>query len=351
MGDVAGDGGVAQLQRGLAHGLRCLGHDVDLLGVVPPPGLPARHHRRFGLEAIGRHLLARPRYDVVDVPPPLARRSRATGRLVVRSTQPELRYLAIEARHELARAASGSLRSLVFLPQLVRRRFFVLEGWRAADRLLCLGSLEFDWMRRRFPELAPRLRAYEIAPGEGDRRALAAVRAGRESSAAHARGLGLLWIGRWSAHKGTAGLVRYARERLAARPADRLTIAGCGEAPSLEWASMFGGRVALRPAFGRAELPALLAGHDLGLFTSEAEGWGLSLQEMLESGLPVLATREGAVPELEPYFPGAIGAFPQPPGAALPTGCAPAPGYEERFSWGPIARRYLAAIDAAGEPA
>lgn len=41
-------------------------------------------------------------------------------------------------------------------------------------------------------------------------------------------------------------------------------------------------------------------GYDAGLFTSEAEGWGLSLNEMLESDMPVFATEVGGVRDLRP---------------------------------------------------
>ncbi|HRC87715.1 MAG TPA: hypothetical protein PK413_19135 [Thermoanaerobaculia bacterium] len=92
----------------------------------------------------------------------------------------------------------------------------------------------------------------------------------------------------------------------------------------------------------RVELPGLLERHHAGLFTSVAEGWGLSLSEMLESGMPVWATRAGGVPDLEAYFPGAL--LPFPPPLALQAGelprVEPAPGYFERFSWGAIAARY-----------
>jgi Glycosyl transferases group 1 len=102
------------------------------------------------------------------------------------------------------------------------------------------------------------------------------------------------------------------------------------------------GRVRLIPDFPRAELPALLADHDAGLFTSEAEGWGLSLSEMLESGLPVFATEAGAVGDLRPFFPGSLLPFPPPLPPELPA--APpdleANGYYQRMSWAVIAERY-----------
>jgi glycosyltransferase involved in cell wall biosynthesis len=118
---------------------------------------------------------------------------------------------------------------------------------------------------------------------------------------------------------------------------------------------MRGGRVRLVSSFSRAELPDLLAAHDAGLFTSSVEGWGLSLNEMLESGLPVYATAAGAVDDLRPYFPVSLRPFPPPelpplPGEGLED--LAANGYYERFNWDRIGRDYeRQALRAAGRDA
>jgi glycosyltransferase involved in cell wall biosynthesis len=103
------------------------------------------------------------------------------------------------------------------------------------------------------------------------------------------------------------------------------------------------------PLFSRADLPLLLAEHDAGLFTSRAEGWGLVLNEMIESGLPVYATRAGGVDALRSVLGSFVQEFPPPPGAIPPL--QPDPGtrgrYEARFRWLTIAERYLEAIVSA----
>jgi hypothetical protein len=92
------------------------------------------------------------------------------------------------------------------------------------------------------------------------------------------------------------------------------------------------------PRYGRETLPALLASHDAGLFTSVAEGWGLSLQEMLESGLPVYATHVGAAVDLAPYFPRSLRPFPPlEPLERIDPGGQPRDDYDERFTWDAIA--------------
>lgn len=349
----AGDprGGAGQLALGLATGLRRLGHEVEAFD--PARDLaPASPWRLRGV--VLRRIAARAQgagpFDLVDLPPTLVPPRLPTGaRRIVRSVQPELRYLAIERRSALRRFGRAPWRSALCLALVALRGAWVRRGWRAGHALFCLGSGELDWMRRHFGGSPTWLRRYDAAPSDQDRAALVKVRSSRAPERPKRGGTAFLWIGRWSSHKGTDALVRFTNARLGARPADTLTVAGCGRVEVSQWRPELRQRVRIVPAFERHELPALLAAHDAGLFTSLAEGWGLSLQEMLESGLSVFATREGAVADLQPYFGAALRPFP-PSLEAEPTGGrAPGPGYDERFDWTAIARRYLDAIaESAG---
>jgi glycosyltransferase involved in cell wall biosynthesis len=204
-----------------------------------------------------------------------------------------------------------------------------------------MGSHEIAWMRRRFPRWERKLGFYLCALPAGERESLAGVRRGRRPP--DPRALRFLWMGRWSAQKGIRRLRRFLRQRIASRPADTFTLAGCGTAAERdlppEW--LRSGRLRIVPSFRRAELPEILAGHDAGLFTSDVEGWGLSLNEMLESGLTVFATEAGAVADLRPYFPASLRPFPPPPEIEpSPLEDLAANGYYGRFSWSTIARSY-----------
>jgi glycosyltransferase involved in cell wall biosynthesis len=197
-------------------------------------------------------------------------------------------------------------------------------------------------MRRRFPGWSGKMGLYVCAPSEEEQALLAEVRR-RRTAPEPGAGVRFLWIGRWAAHKGTRRLLRFLAGRLAAAPADRFTIAGCGPAAGREMPAdwLRTGRVRLVPSFPRAALPDLLAVHDAGLFTSAVEGWGLSLNEMLESGLPVYATEAGAVDDLRPCFPASLRSFPPPKIIEpAPLEDLTANGYFERFSWREIARDY-----------
>lgn len=198
-------------------------------------------------------------------------------------------------------------------------------------------------MTERYPSWAPRIRIYMAAPGDSDRAALQKIREGRS----HERPEGdprFLWIGRWTTHKGTRLMQEWMAHRAAADGVEpRVTIAGCGRDArlSLPLGLRDTRRIEMVAEFKRAELPALLARHDAGLFTSIIEGWGLSLQEMLESGLPVFATRAGAVPDLEPALGPLLRPF--PPATPVPVAAQAQVdwlAYESRFNWRQIARDY-----------
>lgn len=338
---LAPESGAAQVVLGLEAALRARGHDV--VAWSPEPLAGARWWDRWMRQrrAVERFAAEAGPFDAVDLPAisigPRLSRAAGTDRLVARSTQPEILYLADDLRAQLRRptwrtpfhAAYDGVASAA-----------VVRGWSRARLLLCQGTLECDWMRRRFPRWSTRLRIYVVAPPPAEREALATVRRSRPSGPRP--GTRFLWIGRWVPHKGTARLVRFLSARAATHPEDRFTLAGCGEgaARDLPAELLQGGRVRLVPTFHRAELPALLAEHDAGLFTSTVEGWGLSLNEMLEAGLTVYATPAGGVADLAPYWGDRLRPFPPP---ARPAPPAPEPDlapYFERFSWPGIARRY-----------
>ena len=340
--------GAAQVARELAAGLSALGHDARAWSPSP---LPAKAHwwnaSLLQRRAMERYAAAHGPFDVIDTPaisasPRLAR----CGRLVVRSVQPELLYLGHGVRDDLRRRALPAPRTLAHAALAVTLAGAILAGWRRAGAILCLGSRELAWMRRRFPAWAAKTGSYVNAPPTPDQEAFARVRRQRrpapEPSGSPA-GARFLWIGRWTPHKGTQRLLDFLGQRLAACPADTVTVAGCGPAAEreipVEW--LHQGRVRVVPAFARNELPDLLAAHDAGLFTSTVEGWGLTLNEMLESGLPVYATAAGAVDDLRPYFPHSLRPFP-PPERIEPTALEDleANGYLRRFNWLEIARDY-----------
>ncbi|HEX7182465.1 MAG TPA: glycosyltransferase family 4 protein [Thermoanaerobaculia bacterium] len=340
---VTAELGAAQIALNLAEGLRALGHDAAAWSPEPlPPGTRWWNLWRRQTEGIERYVESHGPFDVIDTPAISASRevARHGRRLVVRSVQPELRYLWRDLRSDLSRRPSP--RALANALLGAPRAGAITGGWRRADAILCLGSHELEWMRRRFPRWTGKLGVYLCALPAGERVVLAEVR--RQRTGPGRDGLRFLWMGRWSAQKGTARLLRFLRERIASSPGDTFTLAGCGPAAERDLPAKWlaAGRVRVVPAFSRAELPELLASHDAGLFTSGVEGWGLSLTEMLESGMTVFATEAGAVADLRPWFPHSLRPFPPPTAIELPAEREDleANGYYAQFDWRRIAEDY-----------
>lgn len=335
--------GAAQTALNLAAALRARGHDAVAWSPEPLPG-GARWWNIWSWQRrlLEEHLAASPPFDVVDCPAvSISARVAAAAPTVARSVQPDLRYIGEELRTRLGRLPRGGAKLPFEALQAARIRAAILAGWRRAQAIACLGSHELAWMARRLPWTCDRLRLYVVAPGAAEQAKLAAVRARRAARPGGA--VRYLWIGRWVPHKGVGRLLRFLAERAAARPGDRFTIAGCGPDAARDCPPdlVASGRVRLVPSFPRADLPELLASHDVGLFTSSVEGWAMTLNEMLESGMPVYATEAGGVADLRPFFPRSLRPFPPPttPEPSPRDEAAPS-GYYETFTWDRIARRY-----------
>lgn len=340
------EAGAGQMALNLARAFRALGHEVEAWSAaqVRAPWWRWRARARRALDA---HLRSLPAFDVIDCPETLltATLSRAAPVVVARSVQPALRYLWHE-RPRLANWRPAPLgRTLAAHLDGLGCALDALQGWRRAGRILCLGLAELRWMERRFPWWRGKLDYYvnALAPEEQD--SLARLRDRRTHRTLPTGGCRFLWIGRWARHKGVGSLVEFIGSRSSRHPEDRFTLAGAGDAapPAGLAALRERGRLVLVPQFGREQLARLLWEHDAGLFTSRVEGWGLVLNEMLEAGLPVFATRAGGVTDLERFFAGQLLPFPpardwQPsPGSVF----SPPPEYYSECSWDAIARRYL----------
>lgn len=344
-GSLSPELGASQMALNLEAALRRRGHQA--IAWAPPP-LPAKtpwwRAHLWRRRSLRRFLASSPQFDVIDLPPVAVERSLATSApLIARSVQPDLRYLACDLRELLHRpwAREAASRSLHLLHALFLQ-LRIVRGWSTASRILCLGTGEREWMSRHLPWTRPKLLHYLNAPSPDDQRSFGQIRARRHPGRDDR--VRFLWIGRWAPHKGTELLLRFLGDRIRTCPGDSVTLAGCGPAASDQVAGelVASGRVRMVPSFDRSELLDLLRQHDAGLFTSSVEGWGLSLNEMLESGLPVFATPAGGVPDLTPFFPTQLHGFPPPRqlGGAARSTAGPSANYYEHCTWEKIAERY-----------
>lgn len=340
--------GASQIALNLGEALRAYGHDVTLWSPQP---LPANTRWWWTLRVLrwrlDEFLGTAEAFDIVDCPATFVTRlARRSATVIARSTQPDLLYL----RNDLANRRPRGFKSLAYLPfeylLTVYHMTLVLRGWSRATRILCLGSLELEWMRRWCPWWRGKLFSYSIAPSSDDRLELAEVRKGRVPRKDDR--LRFLWIGRWVPHKGRRKLLDFITHWNTDRPQDTFTIAGCGLDVERDCPGdlVRSGIISIVPFFKRPGLAALLARHDAGLFTSSVEGWGLSMNEMLESGMPLFATETGGALDLKEFFNEAL--LPFPPGSDYASRVTANPviseNYLNEFSWEKIAAKYLQSV-------
>jgi glycosyltransferase involved in cell wall biosynthesis len=331
----------------LAEALRAQGHDVTLWSPHPLPPQTrwwqSVQQMRSKLDAF---IATQKRFDVIDSPAMFITRQVSKSALVVaRSVQPDILYLAHSLNNPLERSLKGIVRLPFSYFYSLYQVFLLLQGWKRANYILCLGRLELHWMKKWFPWWRGKLIYYVNALAKADQEALAKVRLHRQKHSGE--GIRFLWIGRWTVHKGTTELLDFIVKRAASHPQDTFTIAGCGtEAEKDSPLDLLrSDRLKILPSFERSQLCSLLANHNVGLFTSRVEGWGLVLNEMLESGMPVFATPVGGVPDLQPFFKTLI-PFP-PPLQLMPdilNRTTAIEDYYRTFTWEGIAENYVASI-------
>ncbi len=342
--------GAAQMALNLAAALRARGHDVVTWSPEPLPRETRWWNRwRWQRRRLEEYLAAASRFDAIDLPAvSLSRRVAAAAPAIARSVQPDLRYFGHAVAEQVRHLPRGALRGAAHTAADLAVCGAILAGWRRARLILCLGTLELEWMRANFPWTRSRLDLYVNALAQEEQATLAAVRAGRPTPGGAS--VRFLWIGRWVPQKGTRRLVAWITERAALAPRDTFTVAGCGvgAAHDLPRELLATGRIRIVESFGREQLSPLLASHDAGVFTSDVEGWGLSLNEMLESGMTVFATEAGGVPDLRPAFPDTLRPFPPPAEPYLARAASDLNGYYRRFHWARIAEAYEAAVPIRG---
>lgn len=107
-------------------------------------------------------------------------------------------------------------------------------------------------------------------------------------------------IAKLSETKGLLDLVRAASLLREALPEAHYLVAGRGELrPRLEaWIGELGLSGVFHLLGFRSDVTSLLRGSDLLVLPSRLEGFGLVLLEAMETGLPVVGTRVGAIPEV-----------------------------------------------------
>lgn len=153
------------------------------------------------------------------------------------------------------------------------RDFVVTRGWLPADRISVIGH------------------------GVSAAASIATC----ESLAEQSRGEGLLYCGTWTGVKGVDYLVDAFTQLIDEGPRVKLTVLGGGLEPKAIFAA-FPERVRtwvrVLPRAPEHEVLEHYRHHDVLVFPSTYEGFGMVVPEAMSQGLPVVATPVGCVPEL-----------------------------------------------------
>lgn len=341
--------GAGQMAINLGEAFKQQGHNVTLWSSC------YAHTRRFNILSLFQDIRDAQRridlfldsedsFDIIDCPGRyISKKMLNSGaKIVSRSVQPDISYLIADLL-EVKSFRNFIIKPLYFV-DVCLYIFYLIQGWQRANLVLCLGSLEFEWMKKYFPWFKHKLNFYVNALANNERELLSKIRLQRQQLDLKSRPIDFLWIGRWAPHKGTTTLIKFMLERLNLQPHDSFTIAGCGSGADRDIPIQLiqSGQVKIIPQFNRDDLFSLLAKHDVGLFTSKSEGWGLVLNEMLESGMTVYATYTGGVADMRNYCPEKLGTFPPPVEISIvDSNSCDWQKYDRKFTWSGIADRYL----------
>jgi hypothetical protein len=71
--------------------------------------------------------------------------------------------------------------------------FYLFQGWQRASSILCLGSLQLEWTKKKFPWLDKKLNYYLNALTDDEQILLATIRSNRKQFVSNS--IKFLWIG------------------------------------------------------------------------------------------------------------------------------------------------------------
>ncbi|MDB4947862.1 MAG: hypothetical protein JWM27_511 [Gemmatimonadetes bacterium] len=297
--------GSAKVYYKLREEFHALGHVCDVLLSPQLGAWPAAPRLRWAAgpwiagRAIHRAFRESGPYDVVDAASAeglafgLARR---LGRdrdaaLVARSHGLEQVHYARMLEDSRTGIAPKPLHRRLWYPAV--RLSQVALAARVADRMIVLNDRDRDFAVRRGWKAPGRV---DVVPhGVSD----AFLRDAPGDDAP--RGAGILFCGTWADMKGITELVAAFARVVAERPGARLTVLGPG-VPAAQVLAAFPqaarGAVAVVPRAPEEDVIAAYRAHDVFVFPSTFEGFGMVLLEAMSQGMPVVTTPVGCAPHV-----------------------------------------------------
>jgi glycosyltransferase involved in cell wall biosynthesis len=288
----------------LGGALTALGCDVSYYGFGEAfPGVTSHsawHTVRFPWALSAWLARNAGRFDVLDITTgdswPWARAGRPGARrrhaLITRSHG--LEHVVSEQLRADARAGLAHLSWKYPLYHGGFRLWEVRQSLLAADRIVLLNPVDRDYARDRLGAPADRIALIPHGLPEPFR-ALPPPELLPEGP------VRLAFVGTWIQRKGREDVVAVARALLEQGVAFSLSLlgTGVGEAEVLgAFPAPVRERLHVVPRYRHAELPGLLREHEVLLFPSHAEGYGMALIEAMACGLAPVTTPVGVAPEV-----------------------------------------------------
>ena len=175
--------GASQIALNLANALRNLGIEAVVWSPYPiHERMPWWRQLSWMRGRLNEFVDQNGPFDIVDVLPAAVTSAIGKDRVIVaRSVQPDLLYLWNSTRFGKAHRRIGFVRWFIEAFFNLYLALLVVYGWCLATRILCLGSIEFEWMRKWFPWWCRKLSVYVCAIAEDEREALKHIRQARRA--------------------------------------------------------------------------------------------------------------------------------------------------------------------------
>lgn len=290
--------GMGRVMHSTAAALRNLGHQVDLmLG----DDIPRRRWGRFDrftfpialVGAVRRRLVRGEHFDVVEIHEPCAawycfcrKRDRVLPPCVVMSHGLEAVQWRLRRRLDRKAGAATSWKSRMLVPAtLLSQACYAL---RHCDVAMCLNSLDERFLRMALHLPAARVARVTHGVDEGF---FVAGRGEQEK-----RPLRLLFVGSWLDKKGRSVLARSFDRWKAIFSNLQLSLIGTGMSSQgvlSTFAPQLHPSIQVRPQVKDEELWEIYRAHDIFVFPSYYEPWGLVLTEAAAAGMAIVTLGAG----------------------------------------------------------